>query len=298
MTISGFSYIRNGFEFGYPFLQAIQSILPICDEFVIAVGDSHDGTREAIVNLNSPKIKIVDTIWDEESRMNGKIFAQQANAAREHLTGGWCFHIQADEIIHERDLEKIKSSVEKYNSDLKVEGLLFHFLNFWGSYDYIRTTRRMHRFEIRIFRNIPTIRSYKDSQGFRNFKTPESLLNESLADKLHVKKIDVSLFHYNYVRNPKLMKKKSDYFHRFWHNDEWLKENVETTDVFYFDNVDEVELYKGSHPKIMEELVKAQDWEFSFDKTKSKFIFRDRFTHKIEKWTGWRIGEYKNYKLI
>ena len=110
--ISGFSYIRNGFEFDYPFLESIQSILPICDEFIIAVGDSHDGTREAIEKLGSDKIKIIDTIWDENMRANGAIFAQQSNIALDHITGNWAFHIQADEVIHENDLPKIRQAIE------------------------------------------------------------------------------------------------------------------------------------------------------------------------------------------
>ena len=110
MTISGFSYVRNGFEYGYPFLEAIQSILPICDEFVVAVGDSTDKTREAIEKLNSPKIKIIDTIWDMNLREGGKIFAQQANIALDNTTGDWAFHIQADEVIHEKDLPVITDS--------------------------------------------------------------------------------------------------------------------------------------------------------------------------------------------
>ncbi len=47
----------------YPFLQSIQSVLPVVDEFVVVVGDSTDGTRDAILKL-SPKIRIVDTVWD------------------------------------------------------------------------------------------------------------------------------------------------------------------------------------------------------------------------------------------
>src|SRR6185436_13189614 len=101
MTISGFSYIKNGFTYEYPFLQSIQSILPICDEFVIAVGNSNDGTKEAILAIGSPKIRIIDTVWDEQLRSNGKIFAQQANIALMNTKCDWAFHIQADELIHE-----------------------------------------------------------------------------------------------------------------------------------------------------------------------------------------------------
>jgi hypothetical protein len=40
MKVSAFTFIKNGQILGYPFIQSIQSILPIVDEFVINVGQS------------------------------------------------------------------------------------------------------------------------------------------------------------------------------------------------------------------------------------------------------------------
>lgn len=81
MRIAGFSFVRNGFDYGVPFIESIQSVLPICDEFVIAVGDAKDGTREAILAMGSDKIKIIDTTWDMSLREGGKVFAQQTTIA-------------------------------------------------------------------------------------------------------------------------------------------------------------------------------------------------------------------------
>ena len=298
MILSGFSYIRNGFEYGYPFLESIQSILPVCDEFVIAVGDSKDGTREAIENLKSPKIKIIDTVWDESLRKGGRIFARQANLAADHISGDWGVHLQADEVVHENDLDKIREATLKYQEDKRVEGLLFKFLNFWGSYDYIGTTRRWHRYEVRVIRNIKTIRAYKDSQGFRRYSSPEAYEKNEKGKKLRVKKVEVTSYHYNFVRDPKGMKKKADYFHRFWHDDDWLKENLPPEEKFDFNNIDELKLFRGTHPKVMQERIKQQAFEFKFDKSKAKFTPKYKILYAVEKLTGWRIGEYKNYKLI
>ncbi len=298
MKISGFSYIRNGFEYDYPFLESINSVLPVCDEFVIAVGDSKDGTREAIENMNSSKIRIIDTVWDEKLRENGKIFAQQANIALDSITGDWGFHIQADEIIHENDVDKIKKAVDVYDSDPRIEGLLFDFLNFWGSYYYIHNTRKAHRCEIRIIRNNKNIRSYKDSQGFRKYSGREAYESGEKGEKLQVKKINVPVYHYNYVRSPELMKEKADHFHRFWHNDEWLEKNLSDTKQFDFNDVDDIIPFTGTHPSVMAERVNNQDWKFEFDRSKTKSGFKGRILNHIEKITGCRIGEYKNYKLI
>ncbi|MBC7919608.1 MAG: hypothetical protein H7Z75_00800 [Ferruginibacter sp.] len=297
MKISGFSYIRNGFTYGYPFLQAVQSILPLCHEFVIAVGDSTDGTREAVVGLNSPKIKIVDTVWDENLRQNGKVFAQQANVALDHLTGDWGFHIQADEVIHENDLDNLFRLMRQHWEDERVEGLLLNFLNFYGSYQFVGNTRRWHRKEIRIVRNLPTIRSYRDSQGFRRYPSREGYENGDKGEKLRVKPADATVFHYSYVRPPALMQKKAKYFHSFWHDDEWIRQNVREGEFDYYE-IDELARFEGTHPRLMREIIAAQDWEFDVRRIRHRFTVRKKLLHLIEKRTGIRIGEYKNYQLI
>src|SRR5690606_19015266 len=111
MKISGFTYVRNGFDFGYPFIAAIESLLPVVDEMIVVVGDSTDGSREAVEAIGSAKIKIIDTIWDMEMRKNGKIFAQQANIGLDNVTGDWAIHIQADEVLHEDTLQTLKSEI-------------------------------------------------------------------------------------------------------------------------------------------------------------------------------------------
>ena len=201
MTISGFSFVRNGFTYDVPFLESIQSILPICDEFVVAVGDSTDSTVEAIEALNNPKIKIIHTIWDETKNQFGKIFAQQANIALQHTTGDWAFHLQADEVIHEQDLDKIVQTLKIYHTQPQVQGFILPFLHFYGAYNYIRTSRRVHKHEVRIFRNDLLVRSYKDSQGFRLYSSDEAYEKGlDKGTKLKVKKIDAPIYHYTEVR--------------------------------------------------------------------------------------------------
>jgi glycosyltransferase involved in cell wall biosynthesis len=297
MKVSGFSYIRNGFTYGYPFLQSIQSVLPVCDEFIIAVGNSTDGTREAIVDLQSPKIKIVDTVWDENLREGGKIFAQQANIALDNISGDWGFHIQADELVHEKDLETIYKAMQSYQDKPEVEGLLFQFLNFFGSYQYIGNTRRWHRKEIRIVRKNINVRSFRDSQGFRKYPSMEAYKNGHKGIKLYVKELAVPIYHYSYVRPPQLMQKKTKYFHSFWHDDQWVEENVKAKEYDYY-QVDDLKRFTGTHPKLMQEIVAAQNWEFDINKIKRNFTPRGKFLYLVEKYTGKRIGEYKNYKLI
>jgi len=295
--ISGFTYVRNGFKYGYPFIPSILSVLPLVDELIVVVGDSVDETREAIVALNNDKIKIIDTVWDDDLRESGKIFAQQANLGLAQVTGDWAFHIQVDEVLHEDDHKQILALIAAADKDEKVEGLLFPFLHFWGDFKHIRHTRKTHPFEIRAFKNTGKIRSYKDSQGFRKYTSEESYLNGEPGEKLHVWKTEIPVFHYSYSRNPALMKAKAEYFNRFWHNDEEVK-NRATERPFDFNEVDHLDVFDKPHPKYMKDVIAAQDWEFTYDPSRSNMECKDRIMFKLNKWTGKRLFEFENYKLI
>lgn len=285
MKISGFTYLRNAIKYGYPFLASIKSLLPIVDELIVVVGSSEDGSREAIENLNNHKIKIIDTVWDDTLRENGKVFSQQADIGLKHITGEWAFHLQVDEVLHHEAKNKILTAIEKVDSKNNIDGIIFPFLHFWGDYKHIRNTRRTHRYEIRAFKNTGDIASYKDSQGFRRNNK-----------KLKVIKSDTFIFHYSYTRHPRLMKKKDNYFHRFWHNDQWLKENTSQAE-FDYNKVDKLEEFHGSHPVYMKKAIEAQDWEFRYDPSQSVIKFKDKILNSFEKLTGIRMFEYRNYKI-
>ena len=155
MKIAGFTIIRNAIKFDYPVVEAITSILPICDEFIVAVGNSEDDTLQLIKNINSPKIKIIETIWDDTLREGGKVLAIETNKAFDAISDDvdWCFYIQSDECVHENDLPIIKDAMFQYKNDVSVDGLLFHYKHFYGSYDFIGSSMDWYRHEIRVIKN-------------------------------------------------------------------------------------------------------------------------------------------------
>ncbi len=296
MKISGFSYVRNGIDYDYPFVEAIQSILPICDEFIMVLGDSTDSSREAILSIGSPKIKIVDTVWDMNNRKGGKVFAQQANTGLDHITGDWAFHIQADEVIHEDALPLILDAIKQYDADPEVDGLLFPFTHFWGSYDYIRTSRRVHKHEIRVFKNDKVIRSYRDSQGFRKYTSVEAYEAGERGEKLAVKKVDAVVHHYNGVRSNVVQNKKVYTFNSMYKQEQSTVNN--NPKAFNYNDVDRVAKFTGSHPGIMRKRLEAFNQPFTFDPKKAKWKLKDRLIQPIEDLLGIRVGEYRNYKLL
>ncbi|MBK6564562.1 MAG: glycosyltransferase family 2 protein [Saprospiraceae bacterium] len=286
MKISGFTFIRNGINLDYPFIESILSILPIVDEMIVVVGDCEDGTRESIVRLPSPKIKIIDTVWDENMRKGGEILAQQTNIALDNISGDWGFYIQGDEVLHEKYYEVI---VEKMKTNLhneKVDGLLFNYLHFYGSYDFVGTSRKWYRNEIRIIRNNPKIRSYKDAQGFRK-----------AGKKLHVKNINASIYHYGWVRDPHAQLKKAQTFNKLWHDDDWIRDHV-SAEKFDYDLLENLEKFSETHPKVMQKRLSTKNWDFSYNPDKKRNSIKEKLSIWLEKITGYRIGEYKNYILL
>lgn len=297
MKLAGFSYVRNGFTFGYPFIEAIKSGLDVCDEFVVVVGDSTDGTREAIEAIGSDKIRIVDTVWDMDLRSGGKIFATQCDAALEVIEADWCLHIQADEVLHEDDVHRIREGIAAAEKDPRIEGYLFPFHHFWGRPEFVRTSRKVHRREIRLFKNDTVVRAFRDSQGFRRYPSVEEHANGHIGKMMHVKILDVPVYHYSYLRDPRAQAEKKNFDRRFWHSDEEMKKQGKQEQFDYY-TIDKVESFKGTHPALMKPKIDAMDWEFDPKRIKREYKLKYRILDQFEALTGYRIGEYRNYKLL
>lgn len=296
MLISGFTYIKNGFNYGVPFIQSILSILPICDEFIIAVGDSSDGTREAIEGIGSPKIKVIDTVWKKETPHGEHVFAEQTNLALDQVSGKWAFHLQADELIHEKDLPTILSAIKEADKQPELDGFIFPFLHFWGDYKHIRSSRRMHKYEIRLFKNNALVRSYRDSQGFRKYSSLENYhVGKEPGTKLKVHKLDTPVFHYTGVKVNQQMAYKVSNFMYFYGG-----ENPDDKKLapFNYHTVDRVACFTKSHPALMTDIIDAYPINFQHDKSQAVWRVKDKVLQPIEDLLHYRFGEYKNYTLI
>ena len=291
MKVSGFTFVRNAIKFDYPIVEAITSILPVCDEMIVAVGNSDDATLALIKSINSPKIKIIQTTWDDTLREGGKVLAIETNKALAALSpdSDWYFYIQGDEVVHEQYLPNIQKAMQDNLNDPKVEGLLFKYLHFYGSYQYVADAQRWYRQEIRIIRNQGNITSYRDAQGFRTIDDK----------KLSVKWIDAFVYHYGWVKSPEIQKEKMKSSINFWTTDEesvGVKKHYE--DNFDYSEIDSLTNFNGTHPAVMQARIARVNWQFDFDIREKKLSLKNRFRAWIEKLTGWRIGEYKNFKPL
>jgi hypothetical protein len=291
MKIAGFTFIRNAVKNDYAIVEAITSILPICDEFVVAVGASEDETLALIQSIPSDKIKIVETVWDDAKREGGATFALETDKALQAISKDidWAFYIQGDECVHEADLPIVKAAMEANLADENVEGLLFHYRHFYGSYQHVAVSRRWYRREIRVVKMHPGIHSYKDAQGFRKD-----------GNKLKVKLIPAHINHYGWVKPPEGLNNKVRNFTQFYHDDAWLAENVPADYQFDYGNAERLFRFEGTHPAVMADRVARSNWPFYFDpvELEKKMTFRRKILQKIEDLTGYRVGEYKNYRML
>ena len=169
MKISGFTIIKNAIINDYPIVEAINSILPLVDEMIVLIGDCKDDTEMLIQSIQSPKIKIHHSVWDTVTHTRGTVLAAETNKAFDLIDpeSTWAFYIQGDEAIHEQYYTVIRQACEQYQYEERVEGLLFHYLHFYGTYDYVGDSRKWYSNEVRIIRNDKKIQSFKDAQGFR-----------------------------------------------------------------------------------------------------------------------------------
>ena len=286
MKVTGFTFIKNAIKYDYPIVEAINSILPLCDDFVVAVGDSEDETLDLISKINPEKIKIIQTVWDDSLREGGRVLAVETDKAFQEISkdSDWAFYIQGDEVVHEKYHSSIKKAMEKWNNDEKVDGLLFNYSHFYGSYDYLGLSPKWYSHEIRVVKNNKKIYSYRDAQGFRK--------NDN--QKLNVKAIDAYVYHYGWVKEPEAMQRKQESFHKLWHNQEWIDKNVIKADAFDYSNIDALEKFKGTHPKVMEERIQRTNWKFEFDMSFNKLSFKNKTKIFLKKKMGIDLG-YKNY---
>ncbi|MBM1105333.1 glycosyltransferase family 2 protein [Aurantibacter crassamenti] len=288
MKIAGFSFVKNAVLYQYPIVEAIRSILPLCDEFVIAVGECEDGTLELIQNMNEPKLKIIETVWDENINNEVHVLAAETNKAFEQISEDmdWAFYIQGDEVVHEKYLDTIKANMLKYKDNTKVDGLLFNYLHFYGSYDYVGTSSNWYSHEIRVVKNKPNIYSHGDAQGFRK--------NDN--EKLKVKPIDAYIYHYGWTREPEALKRKQTNFYSLYKGEFGKPKDFDKSSVvFEYEHfVNAVERFQGTHPKAVAKLIEKRNWQFDYDITMSRKSLKDKTKEFLKKYLGIN-AYYTNY---
>jgi len=285
MKVSGFTFIRNGIMLGFPFVESIRSVLPICDEFIVNVGVCEDETLQAVHEIDSGKVRIVESSWNDRIKTKGYVYGQQKMIAQFNCTGDWAFYIEGDEVVHEEDLGKIRDAMERYLDDDEVEALLFEYLHFYGNADTVLHSPGWYRNAPRIIKN--SVRSYAPDGLFWLV-----LEKNKIGRYPKAAPTGATMYHYGWVRSQAQMNLKSRQVQRYW--------NKEHQEVIYAEIDPRIlKEFKGTHPKAVQEWLPPSEGLFRADPS-HRLTSREkkhRFLLKLEKWLGMDLSK-KHYTLV
>ncbi len=295
--ISGFSLVRNGVRFDYPFLESLRSLLPVVDELVLNVGKGDDETLARCEELarteGQGKIRIFESTWpldDPEKKKAGIILSEQTNLALDRCENDWCLYLQADEVLHEGDFDLIKRSIARA-SQLSLEAVVFQYRHFYGSFNVIQDSRSAYRREMRIIRKSSGARSVGDAQSFRK---PD-------GSKLSALLTGARIFHYGWVRTPEAMLEKTRFMDGLYHGSvDATSAEPHTGTNYRYKRFWGLYPYHGTHPVVMETRIREKGWNWDLEKSPFVFTFKDVgkvILDSVEKLSGFRPFEFRNYEL-
>jgi len=284
MKVSGFTFLRNGQKLGYPFVASIRSILPIVDEFVVALGPCDDDTERMLGEIGDPKIRIIPTQWNEHIRgdysVKGFVFGQQKSIALFNCTGDWAFYLEADEAVHENDLPKIHAAMERYLDDARVEALAFDYLHFYGNANTYAWSPRWYRTEVRIVRN--TIPAWgPEGLFFIVLDTHKRGRYPRAASS------GATIYHYGWVRSETQMDLKTSATHKYWKDEPAAR--VDYTQI----DPATLRLFAGTHPKVVQDWLPKAEGLFQAD-PHYRLTSRERkhrLMLRLEQWFGFRFNK-------
>ena len=240
MKISGFTIVRNIIKFNYPAIESIRSILPICDEFIINVGDSEDDTLKLVKSIADKKIRIIQNKWDIS--LGSQVLSFQTNLALKECRGDWAFYLQSDEVIHEADLDRLYRLMKKHLHNKRIDALRFKWLHFYGSYYRYRIDRGWYQKQDRIIRNNGEIESFSDAYAFRR-KDGRPLRRENTG---------CLLYHYGWVHSEEMMRKRRINAGKIG----FLPPGENASEARrFFDGLGRFPVYFGTHPVVMKKRI-------------------------------------------
>jgi len=290
MKISGFTFVRNGIDLGYPFAPSIRSLLPICDEVIVNVPRSTDGTLAAVQAIGDQKIRIVQSDWDENEKVGDPIMRRHTDIPLELCTGDWCIYIQADEVLHEESLPRLRASLERDRNNPAVQGLLVDYTHFYGSFWTENYSFGWYYKEVRVVRRSPHIRAWGGAQGFRT----------TAGQKLRVKESGGRYFHYSYALRPDVARHKHTSLATLY-GDAAGMEKLTQLPSRYYDDDQKVKPFKGKHPAVMSDVVAAANWTYTSRNPLIRFrreYFWEDVALLLHRFTGITLGVHRNYRLI
>jgi hypothetical protein len=244
MRVSGFTFVRDGARLGYPFEESIRSLLPLVDELVVAVGESDDpadDTRARVDALAAADARVAPfaTRWPAPQG-GGDVLAQQTNLALERCTGDWAIYLQADEVLHEADYDRLRAALHRH-LDRGTEGLVFDYLHFWKAYDLVADD--WASFYPRAVRAVKTgigVMSAGDAAGFlrRRHGRTRGLIKATAGARV---------FHYGWCNPPARQAARMDNLQRLYASPAPDATPIDRV----FGGTMPLRRFRGAHPSVM-----------------------------------------------
>ena len=261
MKVSGFTFLRNAQINGYPFIESMRSALPLVDEYVAAVGVGDDDTLGQVKKIKDPKIKVIETIWNENMHDRGFVYGQQKMIAQYCCSGDWALYLEADEVLHEAELDRVHTSMKQNINNKQVEALYFNFLHFYGTPSQIGIAG--YRKAPRIIRN--TLRTIAPDGLFWVV-----LEKNKVGRYPRAVSAGANIYHYGHCRSVAKMAEKLKRVGKYWGNEH------KTFDGYGSIDIAEIRPFHGSHPKIMDKWLENEAEKVFHQDPLFKLSRRDR----------------------
>lgn len=295
MKVSGFSFLRDGVKLGYPFEESIRSALPVCDEFIVAVGASGDATLERLRAMNEPKLRLVETTWNEQCRSHGFVYGQQKMIAQYNCTGDWAFYLEGDEVLHEDDTDSLYRAMAHYLDDVEVEALAFDYFHFYGDTKHLHLASQAYRKATRILRN--SLRAIAPDGLYwavMKEKKWHGGRNKRRTRYPRAAALNLPIYHYGNARHERYVQKKAETGNQYWNEKQAFQASYGDLDP------QQIGPFEGRHPAIMDQWIARHanpSFEFDASHVLTRREKKHRFNARLERRFGWDFSK-RHFKLI
>jgi len=245
--VSGFSIVRGARELDYPVVESLRSLLPLVEEIVVVTHRGDEWTRELLASVGDERLRIVPVDWDRGPRGGGRTLAWLTNIALAGCRHPWALYLQADEVIHEADYERLRRALERYDGAREVDALSFRFLHFEGSYGYVNPLR--YRRQCRLVRNDGRLESVGDAAGF----------GRTDGRRLRTRSSGARVFHYGWARRPEALKAKTLALALLYHDGASVARRWGGLGAERFGSAELAFRWTGTHPAVMQPRVARGD---------------------------------------
>lgn len=286
LLLSGFTIVRNATRLDFPLEASIRSLLPAVAELVVNVGRSEDDTLARVLAIGDARIRVIESDWDPTQ--GHAMLATETDRAMAACRHGWGIYIQADEVFAADGALRLRETIARVDADPSVEGVLVAYRHFYGGFDTVAMNRRWYRRECRAVRLAPSlgVHSFRDAQGFR--VGPAHRRIRAVAS-------DAVMHHYGWARPAWALAAKRAADNAIYH---WRGKMDQARPLLpWFPGIT---AFAGEHPAEVREWIAARQHD-------ERLVAAPRFerehlrliaSNAVERLTGWRPFEYRNYTLV